>query len=346
MMPPMNQPLIRILLCLVCAAPILSRADHVIFISADGMRPDAVDVLGEAGAPNFYRLRREGSHTSNARTDVTYTITLPNHTCMITGRGVVGPKGHEWISNTDPKLGQNLHRNHKSYVRSFFDVAHDHGLSTALYASKSKFSLYDLSYDANNGEPDTTEADNGRDKIDLYVVNEDTAPLVDLLVASFSEKPADVTMLHLRNCDSAGHALTWDLTPDSPYLAALKEVDGLLGKLLAGIEASPQMKGNTWVLLTADHGGLTGTKGHGEANEANNYTIAFYAWGPGVPAGGDLYALNAASRQDPGKLQPGYDAPKPPIRNGDAANLILSLMKLPAVPDSTINAGQDLKVTQ
>ncbi len=335
-----------LLACFAISATGLCRADHVIFISVDGMRPDGVDALGESGAPTFHRLRREGSWTSNARTDVTYTITLPNHTCMITGRGVVGSKGHEWISNTDPKLGQNLHRNHKSYVRSFFDVAHDQGLSTALYASKSKFSLYDVSFDAANGEPDTTGPDNGRDKIDRYVVNEETGPLVDQLIASFAEKPADVTMLHLRNCDSAGHALTWDLTEGSPYLAALKEVDGLLGKLLDGINDSPTMKGKTWVLITADHGGLTGTKGHGEAKEANNYTIAFYAWGPGVPAGGDLYALNPDSRLDPGKLQPGYGAPVPPIRNGDAANLILSLLKLPAVPDSTINVKQDLTVVR
>lgn len=321
------------------------RAEKVIFISVDGMRPDAVDALGPEGAPTFYRLRKEGAYTSNARTDFTYTITLPNHTCMVTGRGVVGKEGHGWIVNSDPKLGQNLHRNRKGYAASFFDVAHDHGLRTALFASKSKFSLYSDSFDGKNGADDQTGENNGKDKLDVFVAEEDTAKLVDQLIASFAADPADATMLHLRNCDSAGHSETWNLTPGSPYLAALAKVDGLLGKLLDGIERSPEMKGKTWIILTADHGGLTGTKGHGESKERNNFTIPFYVWGPGVSAGKDLYALNTGTRLDPGAINPPYNAPKAPIRNGDAGNLILSLLKLPAIPGSTINAAQDLRVT-
>lgn len=338
-------PLAAFLALLPLSSPSTLRAGKVLFISADGMRPDAVDVLGPDGAPAFHRLRKEGSHTSNARTDVTYTITLPNHSCMVTGRGVVGKEGHGWISNTDPKLGQNLHRNRNGYVASFFDVAHDHGLRTALYASKSKFSLYNDSFDERNGAADATGADNGRDKIDVYVADEDTAKLVDQLIASFASGPADLMMLHLRDCDSAGHAETWDLSPGSPYLAALAKVDGLLGKLLDAIARSPAMKGDTWVVLTADHGGLAGTKGHGESKARDNYAIPFYVWGPGVLAGTELYALNAETRLDPGAANPPYDAAKAPIRNGDSGNLVLSLLKLPAIPGSTINAKQDLRAT-
>jgi len=323
-----------------------SQADQVIFISADGMRPDAVDALGPDGAPTFHRLRREGAWTSNARTDAVYTVTLPNHTAMITGRGVVGPEGHNWIKNGDPQLGENLHRNHKGYLSSFFAVAHDHGLRTALYASKSKFSLYDISYDDRTGAADETGEDNGRDKIDRVVINGETTPLVDQLIADLSSDPVGVTMLHLRNADSAGHKDSWNLTPGSPYLASIAEVDHLVGKILTTIESSPELKGKTWLILTADHGGLTGTRGHGEGRQPDNYTIPFYVWGPGVPAGGDLYALNAGTRKDPGTVNPGFDAPQQPIRNGDAGNLILSLLKLPAIPGSTIGAAQDLTVTR
>ncbi len=318
---------------------------HVIFISADGMRPESVDVLGPEKAPTFHRLRREGAWTGNARTDVIYTITLPNHTAMITGRGVTGAEGHLWISNSDPKLGQNLHKNHKGYLSSVFAVAHDHGLGTALYASKSKFSLYDISYDDRTGAPDSVGEDNGRDKLDRFVMESETDKLVDQLIADLAIEPADFIMLHLRDPDSAGHAEGWDLTPGSPYLTAVAKVDGLVGRVLDAIGKQPGMKDNTWVILTADHGGLTATKGHGEAKESDNYTIPFYVWGPGVSAGNDLYAISSKTRLDPGSANPPLDAAKPPIRNGDAGNLILQLLGLPAIPGSTINAKQDLLVT-
>jgi predicted AlkP superfamily pyrophosphatase or phosphodiesterase len=342
-----SYPLLSLLFAFSISTLVVIRpvqAGRVIFISVDGMRPDAVDVLGPAGAPTFHRLRREGAYTSNARTDKIYTITLPNHTCMVTSRGVVGPEGHNWISNGDPKLGENLHRIHKGYVASMFDVAHDHGLATALYATKSKFSLYDLSYDGNNGANDKTGDDNGMDKIDHVVINEDASALVSSLISDLAAKPADLTMLHLRNCDSAGHAEGWNLAKGTPYLEALRTVDELLGQLLAAINSSPDLKGDTWIVLTADHGGLTGSKGHGESKESDNFTIPFYTWGPGVKAGSDFYELNAASRKDPGKENPAYTEAAQPIRNGDAGNLNLSLLKLPAIPGSTINPTQDLKV--
>ncbi len=320
--------------------------DHVIFISADGMRPDSVDVLGPEKAPTFHRLREEGAWTSNARTDVVYTVTLPNHTAMVTSRGVTGPEGHNWIKNSDPMLGQNLHKNHKGYLSSVFAVAHDNGLSTALYASKSKFKLYDISYDDRTGEPDTTGEDNGRDKLDRYVMESETDALVDQLVADLTSDPTDFTMLHLRDPDSAGHAEGWDLTPGSPYLQAVAKVDKLVGRVLAAVEENPALKDHTWIVLTADHGGLTATKGHGEAKESDNYIIPFYVWGPGVPAGKDLYALSSGSRLDPGTTNPPYESPKPPVRNGDAGNLILNLLGLPAIPGSTINAKQDLLVVE
>jgi predicted AlkP superfamily pyrophosphatase or phosphodiesterase len=333
-------------LCLT-SSPYLAEnahADQVILVSVDGLRPDAVSTLGEAGAPNFYRLRREGASTGNARADNDWTVTLPNHTGMVTGRRVVGPSGHGWTVNTDPFPGVNLHRNRGRYVASVFDVAHDHGFRTGIYASKSKFSLYDTSYDGRSGAPDTTESDNGRDKIDAFVANENTAELLTAFVAAMVAKSFDFAMLHFRDPDTAGHATNWDLASGSGYLRAVQHVDGLLGQLLDTIQKTASLNGHTWIVLTADHGGVLGTIRHDINDSPEDYTIPFMVWGPGVPAGANLYDLNATTRRDPGTSRIPYEEELQPIRNADAGNLVLSLMGLPSIPGSTVNARQDLKV--
>lgn len=324
------------------------QAQRVLFISVDGMRPDGVDALGPEKAPGFYRLRTEGAYTSNARTDATHTNTLPNHTCMVTGRGVKGDDGHNWTVNTDPKKGQNLHVNRGGYTASMFDVAHDHGLSTALYTAKSKFSLYEISYDDTSGAPDAVGEDNGRDKLDTFVVEKNAEKLTDALLKQFTTQAAGLTMLHYKDCDSAGHGKKWSLELDSPYMDALKNVDEQINRILTAIDSTPALKGSTWVVVTADHGGTLGTKGHSWIKPyKENFTIGFYVWGPKVPAGKDLYELNLKSRQSPEENKnPAYSADGQPIRNGDAGNFCLSLLGLPAIPGSTINVKQDLVANQ
>lgn len=318
---------------------------HVILISCDGMRPDAVELLGEEGLPNLFRLMKEGASTKNARTDKTHTVTLPNHTSMITGRPVSGEAGHGWKENSTPKLGQMLHRNKRAYLRSMFGVAHDHGLRTALFSSKTKFVLYDRSYDGRSGKVDEVGDDDGRDKIDEFVFVEDIADLMARYVVAMSERPFQLSMLHLRDTDSAGHKYGWDLTEGSPYMQAAVRIDVVIGDLLALIDADERLKGKTSIILTADHGGRMETKTHIKATERFNYTIPFVVWGPGVDAGAELYEINSPNRKDPGSENPAYDADgPPPIRNGDAGNLALTLLALPAIEGSSINANQDLKV--
>ena len=320
---------------------LVAPAKYVIHISVDGLRADAITRQSEKDLPNFYRFRTEGTYTDNARTDYYRSNTLPNHTTQLTGRPVLGPNGHNWTKNSDPEPGQTLHTNKGSYVASVFDVAHDNGYSTALYTSKSKFVVFDQSYNEVNGAADVTGADNGRDKIDRFVVEGDTEKLVERFVRDMTKSPYQSSLLHLRDPDHAGHLCDWAFGSHNAYMRAVRHVDELLGRVFELIETSPTLAGNTVVVLTADHGGGGSWHGHGDADHVENYTIPFYVWGRGVEHA-EMYSLNHMSRRHPQTTRPGYDASVQPIRNGDAANLALSHLGLPAIAGSTINFAQGL----
>lgn len=349
--------LVPVLLVAVLAVPARAAVDHVIFVSVDGLRADLLedlldgDVAGDYAS--FRRLVDEGVSTFHARTDYSITKTIPNHACMVTGRPAEQPEGqdpsvpHGYTSNSFPEPEDTLHNAGNpalSYVPGIFDVVHDHGMSTGLYASKEKFVLFDRSYDAEHGAPDVTGADDGPDKIDVYHYAESgvpatAAPMHAALVADLATNPAALTFVSYRDPDSAGHDFLWG---SEVWNDAVRAVDGYLGEILAVVESDPRLRGSTTVIVTADHGGA-GT-GHSDPEGWRNYTIPFFVWGPGVPARGDLYALNAATRADPASGNPDYNAAVAPVRNGDGANLALALLGLPPVPGSTINGEQDLFV--
>ena len=134
--------LMVLLLCVALVDAAEPQAKHVIAISVDGLRPDAITKLGPDKAPAFHALMKRGSFTFNARTDADYTVTLPNHTAMLTGRGVKGAAGHNYTHNGMPK--KDLHQNKGIYLHSVFDLAHDAGLKTALVAAKAKFIVFSM----------------------------------------------------------------------------------------------------------------------------------------------------------------------------------------------------------
>jgi Type I phosphodiesterase / nucleotide pyrophosphatase len=172
------------------------------------------------------------------------------------------------------------------------------------------------------------------------VYSPDTRALVDTLLQDLREAPAAYTFLHLRDPDHRGHWFGWRLWWWHPYMGAVRRADRLVGQVLDLVEQDPRLAGQTVVILTADHGGSR--HNHYERHPLH-YTVPFYVWGAGVPPG-DLYALNAGRRLDPGEGRPGFDAPLQPIRNGSAANLALGLLGLGPVPGSTINADTPMRV--
>ena len=112
------------------------------------------------------------------------------------------------------------------------------------------------------------------------------------------------------------------------YLAAVQRTDRLLGRILSTVAARPALRRHTLVVLTADHGGRGAA--HYNASKLQNYRIPFMAWGPGVAAGRNLYALNP-SFDSPGDSRANYRG-KQPIRNADIANVVTDALDLPPGP--------------
>jgi len=169
--------------------------DHVIAVSIDGLNPDAIKKLGPSRAPAFHRLMREGAYTLNARTVREKTSTLPNHTAMLTGRRVDEKHGgHGYSDNFDD--GGTVHGAAGHYVASVFDVVHDHGGSTALFAAKTKFMLYRRSWNT-HGAPDQFGRNDGRAKIDRFTIDHNNNQLVSKLNEERRRKPREFTFLHI-----------------------------------------------------------------------------------------------------------------------------------------------------
>ena len=314
--------------------PTVSRVLH---ISIDGLRPDHIT---QQLMPNLTAFLERSTHTMNARTDPAFTKTLPNHTSQLTGRPVFGGSGHGITYNED--MGRTVHTEAGEYVASVFDVVHDNGLRTAVYAGKSKFDMVDRTWNGQNGAVDTTGTNDGRDKLDFFL-RDDPEDAVDPFVAELSRtSKLAYTFFHVRSPDEFGHSDTWG---SAAYREGVAEADRVFGRLVNAIDGNPEWAASTAIIVVSDHGGPLGQSLHQDESLAENYTIPFIVWAPGVAAGTDLYALNSASRQEPGTSQIGLDAVQP-IRGHDVANLALDLLGLPPVPGSVANVRQDLRINQ
>jgi hypothetical protein len=291
----------------------------VVAITIDGLTSRAVTALGSEQLPALHRMIRDGSSTLNARTAIERTLTMPNHSGVFAGRRILGTFGHQVTFNND-SAATDIHTVAGRYVPSMFDVVHDHGGRVLFFAGKKKFAFFNRSWDAKRGAPDTTGVDDGRDKIDRYVYDENSSALVDRVVASLKNRPAKLTYLHIRLPDSAGHKHGWG---SKAYRDAVRKSSAQVGRILRTVAGSDSLRSRTAVVLTSDHGGEG--KGHADSGRRINYTVPFMVWGSGVAKGADLYRLNS-ERVDPGAAQPGYFDDAPPVRNLDLASLVTTYL--------------------
>lgn len=297
---------------------------QVLAISIDGLNPTALVQLGRTGAPHFWQLFREGAGTLNARTQVERTVTLPNHTSMVTGVRIDRRRGGHGVTwNDDRTTPPTVQAAARRDVGSVFSRVQEARRSAALFSTKTKFALFQRSWPA------------GVDR--MAIREQDDAAVVALARADLRRTDRDFTFLHLGAADAAGHASGW---LSEPYLDAVRRLDGLVGLVMDDATRLRALRDLT-IVLTADHGGTPGTRDHDAAGRYANYRIPFVVWGHGV-AHRDLYRANPGYER-PGRTQPDLRG-KQPIRNGDVANLALSLLDLGPVQGSQFGVRRPLLV--
>lgn len=312
------------------AASVLERRDspdpQVLAISIDALNPDALRKLGPTKVPHLWRLVDEGAATLNARTQLELTVTLPNHTSMVTGRRIKAAKGGHGVTWNDDLPGHppTVQAAAGHGVASLFSVAHAAGVSTALFATKTKFSLFQRSWPG------------GLDRVTIK--EEQDAAVVKAVRRDLLRRDRGITFVHLGQADKAGHAHGF---MGRAYLRAVRRLDGLIGTILDDADTRTELDDLT-IILTADHGGLPGSTSHSASNEPANYRVPFVVWGPGIsPA--DLYTINPGYR-DPLDGRPRLGR-KQPVRNGDVANVALGLLGLDPVPGSLFGVKRPLRLS-
>lgn len=232
--------------------------DHVLVVSIDGLRPDAIDRFG---ARNLQRLMREGSYSLLAQT-IMPSKTLPSHTSMLTG---TKPEVHGVTWNTFDSHAEVA-------TPTVFAHARAAGFSTAGFFSKPKFRQL-----VQAGTMDHAEAPLGR----KLMATETIGAAIEHLR---HERPG-LMFVHIAEPDYAGHVFGW---MGRVYGWAVRQSDAGLGALLEQADRTYGPENYT-VIVTSDHGGHG--RDHG-TDDPRDTTIPWIVAGEGVAPGQVTTAIN------------------------------------------------------
>lgn len=252
-------PLALLAACSVRAplpAPEGARAQHVIIVSIDGLRGDAIE---DAGAGELRALMEGGAYTTRARTIVP-SLTLPSHTSMLTG---VGPEVHGVSWNDD---GVRSETGGSVTVPTVFDVAAARGLRTAAFVGKTK-----LRYLFRDTVPRVVVAPpSTREPWDARAVSSE-------VLHHLRFRRPNLMFVHLGDADLAGHAFGWRTLR---YRAAVRGTSRAVDRIR---QMADRAFGDRYVLIvTADHGG-TG-RAHG-TDQDGDVLIPWIVYGAPVRRG-------------------------------------------------------------
>ena len=225
--------------------------NHVVVISVDGLRPDAI---AKFDATTIERLLRQGSATLEAQT-ILPSKTLPSHTSMLTGEDV-DEHGIAWNTNQTDDHGHVA-------VPTVFGLARERGFHTAAFFSKGKFNHLEVP-----GSLDYSQAPDGNGKWTAERTARDVSHYLE------RQRP-NLLFVHFGEPDFAGHKWGW---MSWMYGRGVRAADQGVKRVLAAADRAFG-EGNYTVILTADHGGHGWTHG---SKDRRDTTIPWITWGKGV----------------------------------------------------------------
>ena len=221
--------------------PAAESRPHVVLVSFDGFHPGYLDRFD---TPHFQRLAARGMHAAGL-VSVFPSLTFPAHYSLATG---LHPEAHGVVGNRffDPARGAEF-----SYRRSddaqdgswwggepIWVTAETQGVVTAAFFFPG------------------TEADIGGVRPSHWRPYDGRVPnreRIDQVLAWLALAPAErphLITLYFSLVDSAGHRLG----PDDPDMRrSVESADGLLGDLMAGIDALPHGE-SVALVVVSDHG--------------------------------------------------------------------------------------------
>jgi predicted AlkP superfamily pyrophosphatase or phosphodiesterase len=195
---------------------------HVIIVSCDGLRHDAVN---RGMMPRLEALAANGARAAVART-ILPSMTLPAHASMLTGL-VPGRHGLMLQNSYLPELGQ---------IRAANVFTHVAAAGWRAVAIVGKEKLWHLA--------------RGCDPF-LHVAGSPALFTDTVLRRIANEPPPALLFLHFSEPDSTGHRHGW---LSEQQRTAIADVDRQLGRLLDAVTTQPWGERVAWI-ITADHGG-------------------------------------------------------------------------------------------
>jgi len=218
------------------------KTKKVLVIGIDGCRPDA---LQRAQPAEMGKLIEQGAVSYTAQnlplriTDAE-TSSGPSWSTMLSG---AFPDKHGWLDDVG---------------RRRFNGQYPHFFVRLKEANPKAVTVSLITW------PDITQMTKGADVSETFKTDEQAEQRA---IEVLSKQEPDAMFVHLDHVDATGHAKGFN--PDSPdYIAAIKETDSRVGRIVEAVRKRPKYAEEDWqILLSTDHGG------HGNGHNSHRHVV-------------------------------------------------------------------------